>query len=157
LFICEDSKRNGEKKSKNKNKNEFKMKLVDIAHKYPNRYSCPAICLSDSIVENDVNGRLRLIERIFEKGYNYSTKVSESKFFVYGTKEGVRDKSCNSHLEAEDIDIKKISIDDLSNMLDSEINDFGEIEEDFNSELYEALKSSLDKKGLTYSQWKKSF
>lgn len=152
ILLCDDSKRDGEKKTQVKNKNYFKRQFEKIANKYPNRNKFPAICFSDAIIENDIDGRLRLIKKIFDKGFDYTTKVSECQYFVKGILEGDRDEYCHNYLG-----IKKISIEDLSNMLNVYVNDFGEIEEDFNSEMYEALKSSLLKKGLTYNQWKNLF
>ena len=138
---------------------KFAKKLKKIAEKYPERDNWPLICLSDSIIETTTEGRLRLIEAIFNAGYNYGNKVSICSYFVMGDEYGERDLSCDHNIEDNKKDIKKITISELSKLIKEEVSQTGEIEEkvDFESPFMVALLESLKKRGITYEEYKKSF
>lgn len=159
LELCDNSIRNGDKKelTEKQKLKKFSRDLKNIASKYPNRSEWKAICLSDTIVENDKEKRIALIKRIFEKGYNYICKASECDYFVVGEGYGERDLSCDHNIEDNNKIIKKITISDLSKMLDVNINKNGEIVQEItDSVLLESLKSALSKKGMSYEDYLKS-
>ena len=161
LELCDDCKRDGEKRelTEKQKAKRFSRDLKNIAEKYPNRNEWKSICLSDTIVEKDTEKRIALIKHIFEKGYNYICKVSECDYFVVGDGYGERDLSCDHNIEDNKKSIKKISISDLSKMLDVEINKDGEliVKEKIESEFFEALKNALSKKGMSYEEYLKKF
>ena len=115
--------------------------------------------MSDSIKETSIEGRLRLIEAIFNAGYNYGNKVSVCSYFVMGNEYSERDLSCDHNIEDNKKDIKKITISELSKLINEEVSETGEIEEkvDFDSPFMIALLESLKKKGITYEEYQKSF
>ena len=136
--------------------------MKKIAEKYPERDNWPLICLSDSIKETTTEGRLGLIEAIFNAGYNYGNKVTICSYFVMGNEYGERDLSCDHNIEDNHKDIKKITIEELSKMLKIEINEHGEyIKHDENNckatAFNTALIESLKKKGISYEHWLKQF
>lgn len=105
---------------------------------------------------------MRLIEAIFNAGYNYGNKVSICSYFVMGDECGERDLSCDHNIEDNHKDIKKIAIEELSKMLKIEINEHGEyIKHDENNckdtAFNTALIESLKKKGISYEDWLKQF
>lgn len=114
-------------KSEEAKKRQFSKKLKAIAEKYPKRDNCKSICLSDTIKENDINERLKLIKIIFDSGYNYTCKASICDYFVTGQSYGERDLSCDHNIEDCNKEITKITLKDLSKMLGVEVNEFGEI------------------------------
>lgn len=143
---------------KNRRQKKFSRDLKNIADKYPNRNEWKSICLSDTIVEKDTEQRIALIKRIFEKGYNYICKVSECDYFVIGEDYGERDLSCDHNIEDNNKPIKKITISDLSKMLNVDINKYGEIvKEEPDGAILESLKAALSKKGISYEEYLKSF
>ena len=132
LELCDKSLIDSDKKvekSERAQKRQFSKKLKAIAEKYPERNSWKSICLSDSIKENNINGRFNLIKTIFDNGYNYTCKASICYYFVTGQSYGERDLSCDNHIENGDRQITKITLKDLSKMLGVEVNEFGEIEQ----------------------------
>lgn len=154
-----------EKELKGGNYRQFSKKLKEIAEKYPERNEWPAICLSDTIVETNYNYRLNFIKLLFDKKYNYTVKVSECSYFVVGKGYGERDLSCDYNIEDKSKDIKKISISELSKMLDTDITENCEVKEktqndskkNENYAIYLALKESLNKKGSSYEEFLKKF
>ena len=159
-FIVSSIKQNKENNEEIGEKTrKFAKKLIKIAVKYPERDNWPLICLSDSIRETTTEGRLRLIEAIFNAGYNYGNKVSVCSYFVIGNEYGERDLSCDHNIEDNKKDIKKITISELSKLIKEEVSQTGEIEEkvDFESPFMVALLESLKKRGITYEEYKKSF
>jgi len=162
-FIVSSIKQNKENNDQIGEKTgKFAKKLKKIAEKYPERDNWPLICLSDSIKETTTEGRLRLIEAIFNAGYNYGNKVSICSYFVMGDEYGERDLSCDYNIEDNHKDIKKITIEELLKMLKIEINEHGEyIKHDENNckdtAFNTALIESLKKKGISYEDWLKQF
>lgn len=163
LKLCEKSiKEASERKSKSpeqKAKKDFSHKLKSLAQKYPDRDKWQKICLSDSIKEESMEGRLSLIRAIFDSGYNYTNKVSISNIFVMGEEYSERDLSCDHNIEDNHRDIKKISIDELSKILNVNVTKNGEITNDYTDNIEEsesdfviALKKALEKKGLSYKE-----
>lgn len=162
INICDSSfveaKERRQKTEEEKKQIAFNIKLKKIAVNYPNRDKWPSICFSDSIKEVNAEGRLRLIKAIFDKQYNYTSKVSECSIFVIGNEYGERDLSCDHNIENNNKDIKKISIEELSELLAENVDEHGEIEEkvDFDSPFMIALLKSLEKKGITYEDYIKN-
>ena len=155
LELCDKSLIDNDKnvgKSERTKKRQFSKKLKSIAEKYPERNSWKSICLSDSIKENNTNGRYNLIGTIFDNGYNYTCKASICDYFVTGQSYGERDLSCDNHIENGDRQITKITLKDLSKMLGVEVNEFGEIEQKKKEENNQptafqiAYKKALEKK-----------
>lgn len=155
LELCDKSLIDSDKKvekSERAQKRQFSKKLKAIAEKYPERNSWKSICLSDSIKENNINGRFNLIRTIFNNGYNYTCKASICDYFVTGQSYGERDLSCDNHIENGDRQIIKITLKDLSKMLGVEVNEFGEIEQKKKEENNQptafqiAYKKALEKK-----------
>ena len=155
LELCDKSLIDSDKKvekSERAQKRQFSKKLKAIAEKYPERNSWKSICLSDSIKENNINGRFNLIKTIFDNGYNYTCKASICYYFVTGQSYGERDLSCDNHIENSDRQITKITLKDLSKMLGVEVNEFGEIEQKKEEENNQptafqiAYKKALEKK-----------
>ena len=162
ISICDssfvDAKARSQETEAARRQKKFNRKLKQLANNYPDRNKWTAICFSDSIKEKSMQGRLRLIKAIFDKQYNYTSKVSECSIFVIGNEYGERDLSCDHNIENKNKDIRKISIKELSELLDENIDENGEIEEkvDFDSPFMIALLKSLEKQGLTYDEYKKS-
>lgn len=159
-YVVSSIKQNKEKSEEVGEKTrKFAKKLKKITEKYPERDNWPLICLSDSIKETSIEGRLRLIEAIFNAGYNYGNKVSVCSYFVMGNEYSERDLSCDHNIEDNKKDIKKITISELSKLINEEVSETGEIEEkvDFESPFMVALLESLKKRGITYEEYKKSF
>lgn len=160
LELCDSCKRDGKKKelTEKQKAKKFSRDLKNIADKYPNRNEWKSICLSDTIVEKDTEQRIALIKRIFEKEYNYICKASECDYFVIGEGYGERDLSCDHNIEDNNKPIKKITISDLSKMLNVDISKYGEIvKEKPDSAILESLKVALSKKGISYEEYLKSF
>lgn len=158
LELCDKSKRDGTKSgySEKSLKRKFSKQLKDIAENYPDRFSWKSICISDTIKETDYKLRIALIKEIFKKGYNYTCKASECDYFVHNNDYGERDLSCDYHIEEHHKDIKKITIEDLSKMLDIEITSNGEyLGEDSNNNttFSYAFRESLAKKNMTYEEY----
>lgn len=160
LDLCDNCKRDGKKKelTEKQKLKRFSRDLKNIAVRYPDRNEWKSICLSDTIVENNTEQRIALIKRIFEKGYNYICKASECDYFVIGEGYGERDLSCDHNIEDNNKPIKKITISDLSKMLNVDINKYGEIvKEEPDGAILESLKAALSKKGISYEEYLKSF
>lgn len=160
LELCDDSKRDGKKKvlTEKQKVKRFSRDLKNIAEKYPNRNEWESICLSDTIVEKETEQRIALIKQIFKSGYNYTCKVSECDYFVIGEGYGERDLSCDHNIEDNNKPIKKITISDLSKMLNVNINKYGEIVKDEpDGIILDSLKKTLSKKGISYEEYLKSF
>lgn len=75
-----------------------------------------------------IYGRLNLIESIYQAGYKYVNRVSECDIFVYGNDYGKRDISCDKNIKEYNKAIKKISITELSKLINKDVNIYGEIE-----------------------------
>ena len=168
IELCDNSKRDSDKLdySKKGKRKQFEKDLRKIAERYADRYSCKAICLSNAIKETDYNLRLALIKEIFKKGYNYVCKASDCDYFVVGKEKGKRDASCDYNIKENHKDIEKINLNQLSKMLNIEINENGEYvasedeieeENEVDSLMNDALMKSLQKQGISYEEWKKRF
>ena len=179
LNLCDNSTVDGKPRPKSERAKgrSFDRKLKEICQKFPNRAEKEAICLSDSFVEKSSQRRLNLIKLIFEKGYNYTNKVSASKYFVSNGTPSKREESFEHNLQTHP-EMKKITISELSEMLGEQIDDnceFGEEKlvekkekktKDWidktpeitleNSPFYEQIVKELEKKGLTYEEYIKS-
>lgn len=180
LNLCDNSTVDGKPrpKSERASKKSFAKKLKAICEKFPDREQKDAICLSDSFVEKSEERRLNLIRLIFEKGYNYTNKVSKAKYFVSNGAPSKREDSFEHNL-LENPTMEKITIKELSEMLGEQIDDnceFGEEKENIkkgkktkdwieknpeitleNSPIYEQIITQLKKKGLTYEEYLKLY
>lgn len=161
LLLCNNSKRDGtiKEKSKKNLQKKFARDLKAIAEKYPKRTEWKSICFSDTIVEQNSEKRIALIKQIFNKGYNYICKASECDYFVMGNGYGERDLSCDYNIEDNKKEIKKITLEELSKMLDVHVNEYGEIIEEncYDNTLFYALLETLKKKGISYEDYIKQF
>lgn len=128
LYLCEKSYITSfePKDPKKDSETLFKENFINICNNYPDRKSKPSICLSDAIKESDANKRLNFIKLIFEKGYNYTSKVSECTFFVTNGIKGVRDEAFEYNI-SQGKAIKRIDLEELGKMLDVTLNQFGEV------------------------------
>ena len=156
IKMCDKSFVQARDRKEKTDKDLFSVKLKVLANKYPDRYTWKAICLSDTIKEDSVEDRLKLIEAIFEAGYNYETKISNCSIFVTGNSYGKRDKSCDYNIRERGLDIKKISISELSKLIKKDINENGELI-DYDNPFMVALMENLKKQGITYEEYKKQF
>jgi DNA-binding protein YbaB len=150
------------KKTYSENLNSFASKFKRIYTRYPDREKYLSICFSDTIQENDADKRLELINLIFEKGYNYISKVSECNYYVSNAESGKRDIAYENNIKQGNY-IKKITIRELSEMLKIKINRHGELEDDVNIEkdsfslINSAFKTAIEKSGITQEEYMKKF
>lgn len=80
-------------------------------------------------------------------------------YFVMGNGYGERDLSCDYNIEDNKKEIKKITLEELSKMLDVHVNEYGEIIEEncYDNTLFYALQETLKKKGISYEDYIKQF
>ncbi len=157
ISSLQEKRKNIEKSSKNP-KNFTKL-LKNLYQNYPQRKNWKAICFSDTILEDDVESRLKLIKAVFDSGFNYTQNVSLCSYYVAGERAGKRDESYNYNVEKNNMQINKITLSDLAKLLNIKLNEKGEIIEgnlpkyNENSTIYLKLKESLDKKGISYEEF----
>lgn len=161
LELCDKSLVDASKKRLNEEKLFYK-KVKSIAEKYEDRSTYQGICISDGIKYKSMNGRLKLIKQFFKNKYNYVTTVGECNYFVYGSNYAEKDMICDCLLEDPEKakKIKKITINELSKMLNAKIDENCELIEeekiDENNPMYLAFKKLADKKGISIDELKNS-
>ena len=108
-------------------RNIYNKKLNELNNKYSKNTDMLFICLSDTIKEKSIYGRLKLIEAIYQAGYKFTNRVSECSIFVYGNSIGKRDTCCDINIKDYNKKIKKISINELSRLINRNTNKNGEV------------------------------
>ena len=90
---------------------------------YPKSRHAPVVCLGDT-PDYDLDRRIRLINRIFARGYGYTDNPAKCRYFVDFGGNGERKNACAA-AEKEGKRIRKITPRELSDMLRAPVDAFG--------------------------------
>lgn len=105
-------------------KERFSDKLEKLKEKYASIKKNGCIAFSEVLNTLKNDQRIYVIEKIYEKGYNFSTKIKECSIFVKGEGESERQKYCEE-LSRAGKRIKIISLDEFIKIIDLKDNFLG--------------------------------
>ena len=95
---------------------QFALALKKLLAPLPNDQVKPTVCLSDTLLKNNLTQKFELVKNILACGYGYANSLSQCNYYVPGQEPSKQDASFAYH-SAQNAKIKKISLQKLQAML----------------------------------------